>query len=197
MGIQILSTFERTGVGNYPLIDDGDQRGGFQVVATTAARNLIQTALRKEGMHAFVVATTSLFRLEADLTTWTPATFATGGNVNEGVYTTTVGTVVNDVVYLSAANTVEPADADDAGKQPLVGFVKDKPTATTAIVIYSGELSGFTGLVVGATYFLSTTPGVVTDIAISGPTGAIVHRVGFAKNSTTLVVMVDRDFVIL
>lgn len=196
MGIQILSTFERQGVGNYPLIDDSDQRGGFQVVPDTATRDAIQSALRKEGMHVFVTASLSLFRLEADLVTWTPAVFTGGGGVNEGVYATTVGTAVRDIAYLSSSDTVEPADADDPGKQPVVGFVKDKPTTVTATVQYSGELSGFSGLTPGSTYFMSTTPGQITEVAPSA-LGSIVQRVGFAKNATTLVVMIDRDFVIL
>ena len=109
---------------------------------------------------------------------------------------TTIGTSLNDIVYLSDTDTVESGDADDVAKQPVVGFVKDKPTTTTATVKYSGELTGFTGLVAGTTYFLSTTPGQITatpPVAL----GSIVQRVGFAKNSTTLVIMVDRDFVIL
>jgi len=196
MGIDILSTFQRSGVGNYPLIDDGDQRGGFQVVASTAARDAIQTALRKEGMHVYVTATGILWRLNADLVSWTVAVFAGGGAVNEGTYTSTAGTAVRDIAYLSAADVAEPADADDVAKQPVIGFVKDKPTATTATVQYTSELAGFTGLIAGSTYFLSTTPGQITLVPPSAP-GAIVQRVGFAKNSTTLVIMIDRDFVIL
>lgn len=197
MGIDILSTFQRTGVGNYPLIEDADLKGGFQIVSSTAARDAIQTALRKQGMHVYVTATSALWKLQADLLTWVPAVFAPGGgDVNEGLYTCPVGLAVNDIVYLSSADNCDAADADDALKQPVIGFVKDKPTATSATVKYGFELGGFVGLTAGSTYFLSTAPGQIT-LTPPSVAGAIVQRIGFAKNSTTLVIMVDRDFVIL
>lgn len=106
------------------------------------------------------------------------------------------GVAVNDVVYLSAADTVGKGDADDPGKQPVIGFVRSKPDATHAIVQYYGELGGFIGLTPGATYFISTTPGLIVTPPPSG-TGTVVQRVGFARNANTLMCMVDRDYDVL
>lgn len=100
---------------------------------------------------------------------------------------------VRDAVYLTGADAVDLADADDPAKQPLIGFVRTKPTTTTCEVLYYGELTGFTGLSVGDNYFLSETPGEVTNVAPTAP-GSIVQKVGFPRNASTLVVFVDRDY---
>lgn len=198
MPIQILSTFTRKGIGNYPLVDEGDVRGGFRAVPTIIARDAIQTALRKEGMHVYVTTTDTTYRLLADLSSWVVAMSGGGGpaTANIGIYGCLATLLVLDVVYVSGNDTVGKADADGAGTQPVIGFVLEKMTLTTAKVQYSGELEGFSDLVAGTTYYLSTTPGQITATAPSAP-GAIVQRVGFAKNPTTLVVMVDRDYTIL
>lgn len=104
---------------------------------------------------------------------------------------------VNDVVYLSAADTVDKADADvPSTQEPLIGMVLSKPTAVTAIVQYYGEMPGWGGLTPGATYYLTDVAGVISDVAPTA-TGKIVQRVGFARSATILVVMVDRDYQVL
>ena len=114
----------------------------------------------------------------------------------QGTYTCPAGVAVLDAVYLSGAGAVDLADADDVSKQPLIGIVDSKPGATTAIVTYYGEVSGFVGLTPGDTYYLSITPGQITNVAPVNP-GEIVQRIGFAKSATVLVVMVDRDWTVL
>lgn len=196
MPIQILSTFVRKGVGNYPLLEDLDIKGGFRVVPTILDRDTIPSAMRKEGMYVYVVSTALIYKLLADLNTWTTVVLGSTSTGNIGEYICDSSLTVLDVVYLSAADTVDLADANGIGTQPVVGFILEKPTPTTAKVQYSGEIDGFTGLIVGATYYLSEIPGQITD---ESPTvsGSIVQRVGFAKNTTTLVVMIDRDYTIL
>jgi hypothetical protein len=99
-----------------------------------------------------------------------------------------------DVVYVTSADNIDVADANDLAKQPLIGIVRSKPGATTAIVQYYGEMSGvLLGLTAGDTLFLSETPGAPTSVAPSA-SGSIVQKVGFVKNATTVVIMVDRDF---
>lgn len=110
-------------------------------------------------------------------------------------YTCDSGIAVRDAVYLSSDDTVAKADADDETKQPLIGFVVSKPTSTSCIVKYSGELGGFTGLTIGVNQYLSETPGEITTTAPTA-SGSIVQKVGFARNSTTLVIFVDRDYIV-
>lgn len=116
---------------------------------------------------------------------------------NAGVYSTAPNDgAVLDVVYLTAPDTVAPADNDDPPKQPVIGFIRQRLDASTVLVQYAGELSGFAGLVSGATYFLGAAPGAITPVA---PTvsPSVLQRIGFAKDSSTLVIFVDRDFVVL
>lgn len=112
----------------------------------------------------------------------------------DGVYACPSGVAVRDVVYLTGPDAVDLADADDPLKQPVIGLVRAKPTTTTAEVLYYGDLGGFTGLSPGSTYFLSTTPGQVALAPPEDP-GSISQKIGFARDATTLVVFVDRDFV--
>lgn len=114
-----------------------------------------------------------------------------------GSYTTDASVQVLDVVYLSGPDTVAQSDADDPGKQPVIGFVQAKSSTTQATVQYNGEISGFIGLIPNATYFLSQVPGQITNNVDAYPLGAVVQKVGFAKDSTTLVIMVDRDYTVL
>lgn len=103
---------------------------------------------------------------------------------------------VGDAVRLSAADTIAPAQADVVTDRPTIGFVLLKPTSTSAFVLASGEIAVFTGLTPGATYYLSDTPGQITDTAPSAQ-GSIVQEVGWARNTTTLVIGIERDFVLL
>lgn len=196
MPIPILSTFRRQGEGNYPLLSDGDVKGGFQVVNSAAERDAIPSNLRKAGMHVHVAPETTTYYLEADLTIWTPVPSGGGGEPNIGFFGCSIETLAHDVVYLLNADQVAPADSDDHLKQPVIGFVKQKLTDTTCKVQYSGELSSFSDLIAGATYYLWTTPGQISTVPPSDE-GNIIQRVGFAKNATTMVVMVDRDYQLL
>jgi len=111
------------------------------------------------------------------------------------VYACPITVLVNDVVYLSAADAVDRADATSIATMPAIGFVASKPTPTTCTLRYYGELGGF-ALIPDETYFVDTVPGaiVIEAFAPSAP-GNIDQKVGFSRNATTLVVQVDRDFV--
>lgn len=111
---------------------------------------------------------------------------------NEGVYRC-VGTVQpRDLVALVGSDAVQRADANSVIFERTIGFCREKVDDTTAIIRYAGELTGFTGLSPGVTYFLSTTPGGITTVAPTAP-GSYVQKVGVARNTTTFVIMVDRD----
>lgn len=114
----------------------------------------------------------------------------------QGDYNCAATVDVLDVVYLISPNTIEEADNDGASTYLVVGAVVEKPTSTTAKVQYSGEIVGYSGLTPGETYYLSDTPGEIT-ITPPSTTGQRLQKVGFAKNATTLVLMIDRDFIIL
>lgn len=73
--------------------------------------------------------------------------------------------------------------------------MRSKPDTTHAVVQYVGECPLYSTLTPGATYYLSdTAPGAITDVAPTA-VGSIVQEVGFARNATTLVISIDRNFV--
>jgi len=119
---------------------------------------------------------------------------APGGVVSSKIYNCSAGVNVGDAVNCDAADTVEKADASVIGDRPVIGIVHSKPTATTCYVQYYGECALFSGLTPQATYYLSdTTPGGITTTAPTAQ-GSIVQEVGFARNATTLVILIDPDY---
>ena len=127
-----------------------------------------------------------------------PAMIGGGGNV--GLYSCPSGVAVLDAVYSTGADTVDKAIATSVATLPAIGFVLSKPTITTAVVQYDGELAGFTGLIPDMTYFLSTTAGQIAKVGDAGFPISLtqcVQRLAFAKNTTTLVIETDRDFIVL
>lgn len=106
-----------------------------------------------------------------------------------GLYSCNALVNVSDAVYVSAANTVARAKADQATTLPAVGIVISKPSATSCMVVYGGEVDVFSGLVAGSTYYVSvTTVGAITANP-GGVPGQYQQRIGVAKDGNTLVVM--------
>lgn len=124
---------------------------------------------------------------------WQP--FVTGGGSDSSVLTCSALVNLSDAVAITAAATVDQAENDNAARRPAVGLVVSKPTATSCIVRYSGELPGFVGLTIGATYYLAATLGAITPTPPSRLTdpGAIRQVVGVALSTTILIVDIERD----
>lgn len=101
-----------------------------------------------------------------------------------GTYTCLSGDAVGDFVYVSAASTVAKADADDTGKLPCIGVITSKPTATSAVVQTTGEVT-LSGLTAGAIYYLSGTAGSIT----ATPVSSHAVPIGVAKSTTVLVLL--------
>jgi hypothetical protein len=108
------------------------------------------------------------------------------------VYSCPSGVSVGDAVYLSAADTVDQADADDLTKIPCIGVVISKPTSTSCQVQYYGELSGFAGLAPGGTIYLAKTAGALTQVAPTA-VGDVVQRIGFARSTTVAVLQITQE----
>ena len=96
-------------------------------------------------------------------------------------------------MYLSGSNTVGLANATDATKL-AIGIVLSKSSSTQCVVQLEGENSSFSGLTIGVVYYLGLTDGIMTTVAPTS-NGNIVQKLGFAKNSTTLVIEIDEDFI--
>lgn len=102
----------------------------------------------------------------------------------EASETLAAGDIVN-VYDDSGTAKVRKADATTAGKQ-AVGFVLDSVTSGQSIEVhFEGQCTNLTGLTPGATVWLSTTAGEVTETAPSA-SGNVVQIVGIAVSATEI-----------
>jgi hypothetical protein len=98
------------------------------------------------------------------------------------------GATTPQPVYIDPTNgKVYKADADDAAKQNVIGFVVNSGATDDNVLVHlAGTISGFTGLTVGATYYVSDTAG-----AISTTAGTYVVPVGRAISASMLLIQTN------
>lgn len=174
--------------GPFPIVEDTDLAGSYRVVVDLTERDAIIAADRKFGMEVFVQSNATLYRLGADLLTWNEV--ANNSVVSQTALTCPPVVAVRDIVYVSAADTVDQASAAILSTTPVVAMVISKPTTTSAVVAYAGEVTGFIGLTPGAQYYMSTTPGqIVLAGGLGFPTvdGQVVQPVGRARSTSVFV----------
>ncbi len=119
---------------------------------------------------------------------------ALGLETDEEILTAGAGLVLFDMAYVSAADTAGRASAADATKV-TIGMVRAL-SGGMATVRKDGEVTGLVGLVPGTTYYLAVAAGGITSVPPSA-LGQIVQKVGVAVDVTTLILQVDRDFIVL
>lgn len=103
--------------------------------------------------------------------------------------TTDVSLSPANLVYVKASGNLGLADATAEGKEALGVVLTAAPAGTAAKVNLIGSLiSGLSGLTPGAFYYMSTTPGAITNYA-GAPTvaGNVLMKVGTALTSSTLI----------
>ncbi|MEO5348883.1 MAG: hypothetical protein H7836_04480 [Magnetococcus sp. YQC-3] len=117
------------------------------------------------------------------------STVTSAENVDDS-YIAQVAVAIRDVVYISSADNVSPADNTTSLKAQAVGLAVAgaAPTATVT-VRKTGRLAGFTGLTATARYYLDSTAGQIVSTIPSGSGNTIV-QVGYAKNTTTLDIQI-------
>jgi hypothetical protein len=113
---------------------------------------------------------------------------------------------VGMAVYVSAAGSVNLANAAAAGTRQVLGLVKDASiaAASSGFIQTDGIISsaswedviGTVNLTAGSIYYLSTTAGQLTTTAPSG-SGQYVCKVGMAISATELEIDTDRNGVLL
>lgn len=99
----------------------------------------------------------------------------------------TTGAVLSagDFVYIDASGLVQKADGTNPAKAAM-GYVNTGYAASvSATVFFDDSNTGLASLTIGATYYLSATPGAATT---TPPTtaGQIVQRLGVATSATSL-----------
>lgn len=103
-------------------------------------------------------------------------------------YTAADDLVAGEVVYISAANTVDKADVSGAGAASrVVGMVVGAALDTTPVSIASdGVVKTLSGLTAGSRYYADpATPGAITTTTPSGAGNTIV-QIGYAKSATQM-----------
>lgn len=117
--------------------------------------------------------------------------------------------VIGTPVYVSAAGSVNKANASASGTCKVLGLVKDASIAAAAQgnIQTDGILAATTtewdaacgttgGLTAGTVYYLSTTAGQLTATAPTG-SGQYVMKVGMALSTTEMEIDTDRGGVLL
>lgn len=97
------------------------------------------------------------------------------------VFNCTATEQIGDAIFVFGADSVRQANASNMSTMKVVGIISEKLTTTTVRIILSGEVTGFTGLTPGATYYASTTPGQLSTIP-----SLIEQEVGVAIDANTL-----------
>lgn len=101
--------------------------------------------------------------------------------------------LARDAVYISAANTVSKADANNTMKSRLLGFAKSGVASAAPVeVIKFGKLGGFSGMTPGAREYLSpTTPGLITETIPTG-NGQTIVQAGYANTNAVLDIQIQQ-----
>lgn len=149
------------------------------------------TAVPTAGEGSFLYDTTNDKLWLYTTAGWDDLSTVTSAKYVSNIYTAEEALAAVDAVYISSADSVSKADADVDAKASVIGFAKAAALITTDVeVVSEGVLTGFSGLTAGSRYFLSATPGLITDTAPTGAGNNIVS-VGFAKSATALQIQIQ------
>lgn len=111
----------------------------------------------------------------------------------DNAYTAEVAVAARDVVYVSSADSVSPAQANsNATSGGTIGFAVASASAAASVEVRSnGLLSGFSGLTPGARYYLSAdTAGAITPTVPTG-SGNLIILCAVAKSATQVQVRIE------
>lgn len=116
---------------------------------------------------------------------WDDLSTVTSSNHVDNAYTAEVAVAARDVVYISSADNVSPADGSAGATSYAIGFATAAAAPAASVTVRSeGIISGFSGLTVGSRYYLSaSTAGAITPTVPTG-TGHTIVQVGYAKSAT-------------
>lgn len=116
---------------------------------------------------------------------------ANSAQVIQSDYTAGATIADRDVVYLSGADAVSPADADAEATARVLGLAVAGASAGGLVSVRKlGVMGGFSALTPGARYFLDTAAGGISATVPSGNLDAVI-QVGYAKSATELDIQVE------
>lgn len=109
------------------------------------------------------------------------------------MYTADEALSARDVLYISAADNVSKAIADNTSASYAMGLAKAAAADTNPVQVQSeGVMTGFSALTPGARYYLSdVTAGAITS-TIPTSSGKTIVQVGYAKSATALHIHIEQ-----
>lgn len=127
-----------------------------------------------------------------DGSAWDNQSIVSSSNSVQNSYTAQVTIAARDVVYISSADNVSPADADAVSTSYAIGLaVAGASAAASVLVQENGVMSGFSGLTAGSRYYLSSgTAGTITATTPTG-SGHTIVQIGYAKSATALQIQIQ------
>lgn len=116
---------------------------------------------------------------------------ANSANVIQSNYTAGATIAARDVVYLSGADAVSPADASAEATARVIGLAVAGSSAGGLVSVRKlGVMSGFSALTPGARYFLDPAAGAISASIPAANLEAVI-QVGYAKSATELDIQVE------
>lgn len=164
MSISLISLIKPQSGGAFPVFEDIDGYGGYQVQPTTGARDAIATLNRKAGMLVFVTGTNAFYQLDSNLTTWTTLPLGAapaGGDLS--------GTLPNPLVVGLTGTAGVVSISTTAGSDKFIRMNQVNSTFSTSSLFIQGAENIGSGAAVG---------GDVNLVGGSGPNGGSAHMTG-------------------
>lgn len=122
---------------------------------------------------------------------WADQTTISSTGAIDNNYVAEVAVAIRDVVYISSADNVSPAIADNTSASYGIGFATAAASATDPVTVRSaGVLTGFSGLTAGGRYYLSdSSAGAITATVPSG-SGKTIVQMGYAKSASEVAIQI-------
>lgn len=170
--------------------DNADQLDAFRLPSLAGAPSATPT----DGGEGYLVWDSSNDNLYAwDGAAWSNLSIVEEAKRTCNEFTAASITAVGEVVYISAANTVDLADVSTAGAASrVIGMAGTAAAAAAPINVCSdGVVSGLSGLIAGSRYFADpSTAGAITTTVPTGSGNKII-QIGYAKSATEMQLQVD------
>jgi hypothetical protein len=177
-------------LGEFPILEDINLKGGYQVVSDTSARDAIPANKRKIGMQVYTVATAQLWVLYPDLTNSSWAISVSGASVTSTAPVNVTKAAAAVGTSSEAARQDHKHDISTAAPTTGIGAANSEGSATTlARSDHSHALrttTGPTDLAIGAIVdgeFLKRVGSAIVSAAMSGGTQTVQEE-GVTQSTT-------------
>lgn len=172
---------------SFPGMDDAYLLGGYRSVATLSDRNGIDDSRKKQGMLCYVRSEDAIFKLEADLSTWSEFSASTGSlgtvrNLAEFGMSPTGSGLANTAAFQAAVDA--SLDGDSLFLPPGSYEVNSDGYVTIAKSVSLLGVKGFSRLVNSVTY--SATSVYYTGV-VNGSASATLTRCHFPGDTILYV----------